>query len=1506
MQSFTDKQIRSIKGALRVRSFQTKLLGRNVIDRLDTVIQWISKSPLNRTALSALTIMLLWKELHDIPDSPLFADKYEVDALKRDIERYPHIFSTGYLDRYYDEFVTEHEDPKKKWWVTDIIRETYSGEILHQWPITIGKVQLNGVKYLFIWHDKNFNQWRARTADHEAVNAILKPEKQGEYEKIVFFVDTPGADSGKDANDSQQAWVMSELITRVSTIDKPTLTILAWEGGSGGAEVFFGTDMRIATKNAYFGTIHPIGHSAIMKGKYSPKEIAWLLSLDAPHLFKKWVIDAITKLSFKKDVSIKDSLTSVIESSFATIEKKLEWVQQIPENERRLFLRALKSRQKVSTMLSDKTDEIKRKVELILSSKKYEDDGVRHNFDTAISKEWSKEELLKNILAFFMKEFENTMLTKFNILRAIDTLITHVGSSTYASWIPVDKRNDVVWTIREELYHYQNFFWTLSVLIDPKNYDKFFSTSGTHADRLISWSGEWLNYEKDQVEKFLKTIYWSSDPKHVHQSYDTWKIEHFSWLESLLKDDIENAIELTKKFKQVHYDMPETITSLTLLLLEKFISSIFEEEYDSGLMSSDRLPIDFHAKHGYELIRYYEALRGQLFGRKWPDEIVRKFFYSHNFLYPEYERHHTTALQDPASLEKSRRSGARVGWWRIGYDRELLDGTTERHDLQDVRFGFIMLDFTVEGGAIDGAASANIIRLIEEAARDKHPIIMFLQSAGMYVNGWPEAVASMSAINLAIAEYFRKTDWEKQCQIFSIPFWICTGWTIASFAQAPGVHVIPLSLTDMPFAGRIVTLDQLPLESTLADFQVGKLTINEVIENPFISESASKQLYEELRQRWLDVSPPQNHLIPVLRKYLSLGDETRETRNEEEQRPALRSNAELFHQYKKVAVLNRWVIATKAIRALEKLSINYVAFTTAADKNLPYIERASENNWKVAFLNDYMLSERGIVQAIKDSGCDAVYLGYWFWSERDSFIRLCENAGIVVIWPNSDNVERMWDKIQARQTFKKVLEEIEPSESERTKYAPARGSDDELGGDGILPDLGTALQVANKIGYPVMIKAVYGGGGKWIRRIESDTDLERDFSIMSREATESFGNGAMYMEKALDNQRHVEVQIFADSRWNTVSLGVRDCTTQRNRQKIIEETGDLGIDRDRLARLQDIAVAVAKNIGYVWAGTFEFLYDPEKEIFTFMEMNTRIQVEHTITERLIQDLHDGDINLVEMQFQVASGKTHKILEPKNNQKLTEKLKASNDHVMEVRICAEDPARGFAWVSMGKITDWSLRLPKELRKKVRFETYLSRDEGINHTSKYDSMFGQLIVSGTSREDARKNMIDALGALQIEWIPTNKEFVLRILKSPRFRDRDIRISTMDEKPAEFFQDLRPYRDKIESVTELREDSVVFHEGEYIVRMNQDIKLMLPPVWGTIIDTAARDSILEINVNKVNSVILGSNIQDELFYVKDSTWATVELPQGRYEIVDGRLSLEKKSYSRGKAVLVLKPLK
>lgn len=312
-----------------------------------------------------------------------------------------------------------------------------------------------------------------------------------------------------------------------------------------------------------------------------------------------------------------------------------------------------------------------------------------------------------------------------------------------------------------------------------------------------------------------------------------------------------------------------------------------------------------------------------------------------------------------------------------------------------------------------------------------------------------------------------------------------------------------------------------------------------------------------------------------------------------------------------------------------------------------------------------------------------------------------------------------------------------------------------------------------------------------------------------------------------------------------------------------------------------------------------------------MEMNTRIQVEHTITERLVQESHDRKINLVELQFLLASGQTHKILE--EGDKLQKNLERHGGHALEIRICAEDPTRNFTGKEMAGITNWTLNLPKSLKKLTRFETFLTRSgNGKNHTSKYDSMIGQLIVSGNNRRQAITNAIAALTALEIEGIPTNKELALRILKSGDFQNFKLRIDTLDKKPDQYFEGLTPFEGKVEYISSIKEDIVILTPGELVIRTNQATKISRAPDLGTLIfgdeilgkDGKSTGRLFELVLAKNNTQITPEILRGETFYLKNSTGEVVSFEQDVSYTITRVMVQANQQIGRGQAIFAIKP--
>ena len=430
----------------------------------------------------------------------------------------------------------------------------------------------------------------------------------------------------------------------------------------------------------------------------------------------------------------------------------------------------------------------------------------------------------------------------------------------------------------------------------------------------------------------------------------------------------------------------------------------------------------------------------------------------------------------------------------------------------------------------------------------------------------------------------------------------------------------------------------------------------------------------------------------------------------------------------KVLVANRGEIAVRVIRACKELGIKTVAIYSDADKEAMHTQLADEAICVGAGKSkDSYLNEINIISAAVTTKCNAIHPGFGFLSENAEFASICEECNIKFIGPSSETMSIMGNKSRARDIMKSAGVPVVP------------------GSDGVVATYEDAMVEARKIGFPLMIKASAGGGGKGIRLVRRFEELENAYNTAKSEAKNNFNDDSVYMEKFIENPRHIEFQILGDSFGNVVHLGERDCSVQRRNQKVIEEAPSYILSTELREKMGDVAVRAAKAVNYVNAGTIEFLVDKNND-FYFMEMNTRIQVEHPITEMIT------NVDIVKEQLKIASGE---------EMKLNQDMIKIDGHAIECRINAENPSRNFA-PCPGKIN--FLNLPGGNGIRVDTAVY----PGYTIPPLYDSMIAKLIVHGKTREEAIRKMISALEEVVIEGIDSNVDFHISILNNNRFRE------------------------------------------------------------------------------------------------------------------------------------------
>lgn len=429
-------------------------------------------------------------------------------------------------------------------------------------------------------------------------------------------------------------------------------------------------------------------------------------------------------------------------------------------------------------------------------------------------------------------------------------------------------------------------------------------------------------------------------------------------------------------------------------------------------------------------------------------------------------------------------------------------------------------------------------------------------------------------------------------------------------------------------------------------------------------------------------------------------------------------------EIKKILIANRGEIVQRAIRTIREMGKKSVAVYSAGDKNASYLKHADEAICiGGAKSSESYLNIPAIITAAEITGCDAIFPGYGFLSENQDFVEICRLHNIKFIGPSVEVMEKMADKSKAKEEMIKAGVPVVP------------------GSKGAVHSVTEGKKVAAEIGYPIMAKAAAGGGGRGMRLIKEESEFDQLFMAASSEALAAFGDGTMYLERFINNPRHIEVQVVGDSHGNAIHIGERDCSLQRRHQKVIEESPAILLNDETRAKLHEVAVKATKYLKYEGAGTFEFLADDKQNIY-FMEMNTRLQVEHPVSEMV------SGIDIVELMIKVAEG---------------EKVPAQESikfrgHAIECRITAEDPNSFLP--CPGKVTQWFV----PGGRNVRVDSHVYTNYVV--PPYYDSMIGKLIVWGRDRNKAINIMKRALAEFEVEGIKTTIPFHKKMMENEDF--------------------------------------------------------------------------------------------------------------------------------------------
>ena len=641
------------------------------------------------------------------------------------------------------------------------------------------------------------------------------------------------------------------------------------------------------------------------------------------------------------------------------------------------------------------------------------------------------------------------------------------------------------------------------------------------------------------------------------------------------------------------------------------------------------------------------------------------------------------------------------------------------------RVGVVISNVQFQAGAFDMASAEKVIRLLVECAEQSLPVVCFISSGGMQTKEGAGALFSMAAVNDRITRFVRDHD----LPVIVFGFGDCTGGAQASFVTHPLAQTYYFSGTSMPFAGQIVVSSNLPLKSILANYlSATPGSMQGLVKHPFYSE-----IDEQLRRVDPAIPSPQESVEEVVERVLGGGLA--------EQRPIVVAQREVFapedliKPVKKVLIHARGCTAAKLIRIAQQQDVDVVLVQSDPDMESMAADQLRPQDTLVCIggntPDESYLNAKSVLNVAQMHGVDSLHPGIGFLSENSDFADMVRNRGINFIGPPVQSMETMGNKSNAINTSIRLNVPVVP------------------GSHGIMTDVEKAAVVAQEIGYPILIKAVHGGGGKGIQLVNGPEEFEQLFYRVGVEARSAFGNGDVYLEKYVTSLRHIEAQLLRDTHGNTHVLGIRDCSVQRDKQKVIEESGSTMLPKKLLDTVMRSTADIANEVGYIGAGTVEFIYDLKSDAVYFMEMNTRLQVEHPVTE------WTSGVNIVAEQFRIASGES------------IAKLKVKSDgYSIEARVNAErivQQADGSLVFRPHPGEVQECEFPEE--EGVEIITTVGPGKFISPY--YDSMVAQIIVHAKDRDAAADKLIAYLNKVTISGICTNIPLLRLVLADEVFR-------------------------------------------------------------------------------------------------------------------------------------------
>lgn len=1261
--------------------------------------------------------------------------------------------------------------------VKDIAHEVQYEEELG--PLVLARISLRGSTKANTSSDKNYETNVVVIIQNRAIrNGIWLPEHHRRVESwlaepsnkdlpVITFIDTPGAAAGDEANLGLQAHSISSLIATFTKLSVPTIGVIYGKAYSGGAIPLAATNKLFALKDALFNTIQPQGLAAIArKEKLSWQECAQRIGITAIELARDGVIDGVINYSPADTCTH----TETVKHALLMALKELKRVEDKGVDLREARWHTLKARLKFHE--GEQTRETNEAVPALTKSKAAtpapQDNDWQNwlsrcqpiRYHKRIARVWNK---VKKAMHHSPLNAETRISVSLNTVdtRLLEHLALELAFECVHQWqgafnsclehyrvhlrehnhtdTPFEQLSDLreLLTLNElkDLVVLQLEYLQILELC----YEGFLS-------ELCSVAWEYSRQQNLSLET-VSALWESAQLAAGEAGVQPLRIRYFlNWLYFLdQKAVLQPQLQRLNDWKQRQRPRLDTVAFVVAgyytgtLLCRLFVAQSRGLPF-SGAFQPKHIGRQkgFWAKltNASRNIRIQEQLDAMkpslnLSINQWTDLLFRKF----------ETRDDALATSDPKQFPGLAERIAQARALKSA-PCGLITGTGLPHEANTPVAVFIS-NQRFQAGAFDMASAEKLCRLLVHAQEQKLPVIGIVSSAGMQTKEGAAALFSMAVANEAINRFS-----ENGGRILIIGYGDCTGGAQASFVTHPRCDTYYLSGANVPFAGQVVVPEHLTLQGTLSNylFKVTNKTEQANRENPIstahptmkglVRHPGAPDLDSKLRAIDPEIPVANISVSELLESWLVPSTQPLATKRSIE-------TTKIYSPIKTLLVHARGCTALRLVQGAHAYGKQVVLVQSDPDMRSAAVSHLRHQDRLVCLggqsSEESYLNADSVLRVAQLEQVDALHPGIGFLSESADFAHACHHNKLNFIGPSATSIARMGDKSQAIET------------------ATEAGVPTVPGSHGLVNSLTHARSVMDEIGLPLLIKASHGGGGKGIGTVKTRDELDKTFHRVKQEAASAFACADVYIERLVENVRHIEVQVLRDSHGHFRMVGVRDCSTQRSRQKLIEESGEYVISKEQGESLRCWSQQLSETIQYIGAGTVEFLFDLDRNCFYFMEMNTRLQVEHIVTEMTT------GIDLVEQQLRIAEGQSiaH----------IPERIEP-NGHAIEVRINAESVS--LAHIANKGSTELIVKPAIGKFAEVKFpEPAYSRvlsiaEKGAEVTPFYDNLVAQIVVHGKTRDEALRRMNDMLAECLIEGLDTNLPLLRILLLSEPFQE------------------------------------------------------------------------------------------------------------------------------------------